>query len=60
MLVSPHLFKDGVEAAVALLNAGSVALDPGVHQVEGLDVQAYLSGLRAWRAADEADVLEDL
>jgi hypothetical protein len=60
MLFSPHFFKDGVEATVALLDAGSVALDPGVHQVEGLDIQAYLSGLRAWRAADQSGVLEDL
>ena len=47
MLFSVHLVEDGVEAAVALLDAGSVALDPGVHQVEGLDFQVYRPGLRA-------------
>jgi len=60
MLFSPYFVKDGVEAAVALLDAGSVALDPGVHQVEGLYLEAHRPGLRAWRAADEAGVLEDL
>ena len=29
--------QDGVQAAVALLDAAPVALDPGVHQVEGLE-----------------------
>ena len=43
MLFPVHFVEDGVEAAVALLDAGSVALDPGVHQVEGLDFQAYCS-----------------
>jgi len=60
MLFLLHFFEDGVEAAVALLDAGSVALDPGVHQVEGLYLEAHWPGLRAWRAADEAGVLEDL
>jgi len=60
MLVSPHLRQDSVQAAVALLGAAPVALDPGVHQVEGLDIQAYSSGLRASRAADEPGVLEHL
>jgi hypothetical protein len=55
-----HFFKDGVEAAVALLDAGSVALDPGVHQVEGLYLEAHRPGLRAGRAADEPGVLEHL
>jgi hypothetical protein len=59
MLFPVHCFEDGVEAAVALLDAGSVALDPGVHQVEGLDLEAYSSWLRAWRAGDEPGVLED-
>jgi hypothetical protein len=60
MLFPVHLVEDGVQAAVALLDAGSVALDPCVHQVEGLDFQAYFPGLRAGRAGDEAGVLEDL
>src|SRR6516225_6851725 len=60
ILVSLHLRQDGVEAAVALLDTGPVALDPRVHQVEGLDLQAYSSGLRAWRADDEPGVLEHL
>jgi hypothetical protein len=60
ILISPHLRQDGVQAAVTLLDAGPVALDPGVHQVEGLDIQAYYPRLRAWRAADKAGVFEDL
>jgi len=60
MLFPVHFAEDGVQAAVALLDAGSVALDPGVHQVESLDFQVYFSRLRAWRAGDEAGVLEDL
>jgi hypothetical protein len=55
-----HLLQDGVQAAVALLDAGSVALDPGVHQVEGLYPETYRPGLRAWRPADEPGVLEHL
>jgi len=43
-----------------LLDAGPVTLDPGVHQVEGLDIQAHYPGLRAGRAADEPGVLEHL
>jgi hypothetical protein len=39
--------QNGVEAAVALLDASPVALDPGVHQVQGLDIQVYFSRLRA-------------
>src|SRR6266566_1865935 len=53
-----HLGKDGVEAAVALLNAVPVAFDPGVHQVEGLDLQAHRPRLRSSRPADEPGVLE--
>jgi len=58
MLISPHLRQDGVQAAVALLDPGPVALDPGVHQVEGLDLQAHWPGLRPGRPADEPGVLE--
>jgi hypothetical protein len=58
MVFPLHFGQDGVEAAVALLDAGSVALDPGVHQVEGLDFQADRAGLRAGRAADEPGVFE--
>jgi hypothetical protein len=58
MFFPVHLVEDGVEAAVALLDAGSVALDPGVHQVEGLDLQAHRPGLRPGRPADEPGVLE--
>src|ERR1700736_3591233 len=58
ILVSLHLRQDGVEAAVALLDALPVALDPGVHQVEGLDLQAHRPGLRSARPADEPGVLE--
>jgi len=54
-----HFVEHGVEATVALLDAGPVTLDPGVHQVESLDIQAYVPGLRAGRATDEAGVLED-
>src|SRR5882724_7505759 len=57
MLFSPHIRQDGVQAAVTLLHAGAVALDPGVHQVEGLDVQANYPRLGAGRAADETGVL---
>jgi len=53
-----HLGQDGVQAAVALLEAGQVALDPGVHQVEGLDLQAHWPGLRPGRPADEPGVLK--
>src|ERR1700730_1019567 len=53
-----HLGQDGVEAAVALLDAVPVALDPGVHQVEGLDLQAHRPGLRSSRPADEPGLLE--
>jgi hypothetical protein len=60
IFVSFHLRQDGVEAAVALLDAVPVPLDPGVHQVQGPDIQAYYPRLRAGRAADEAGVLEDL
>jgi serine/threonine-protein kinase RsbW len=59
MLVSLHLRQDGVKAAVALLDAAAVALDPGVHQVEGLDLQAHRPGLRSSWPADEPGVLED-
>src|SRR5271166_616754 len=58
ILVSLHLRQDGVEAAVALLDAVPVALDPGIHQVEGLDLQAHRPGLRPSRPADEPGVLE--
>src|SRR6202035_4712944 len=58
ILFSLHLRQDGVEAAVALLDAGPVALDPGVHQVEGLDLQAHRPGLRSARPTDEPGVLE--
>src|SRR5689334_7018191 len=58
MLVSVHLRQDGVKAAVALLDAGPVALDPGVHQVEDPDLQAYRAGLRPSWPADEPGVLE--
>src|ERR1700754_1254091 len=58
MLVSLHLRQEGVKAAVALLDAVPVALDPGVHQVEGLDLQAHRPGLRPSRSADEPGVLE--
>src|SRR5580693_9457535 len=58
ILVSLHLRQDGVEAAVALLDALPVALDPGVHQVQCLDLQAHRPGLRASRPADEPGVLE--
>jgi hypothetical protein len=58
ILVSLHLRQDGVQAAVTLLDAGPVALDPGVHQVEGLDLQAHRPGLRPGRPADEPGVLE--
>src|SRR5215470_972754 len=60
MLVSPHLRQDGVQAAVALLDAGPVALDPGVHQVEGLHLQAHRPRLRPARPADQPGVLEHL
>jgi hypothetical protein len=60
MLFSPHVRQDGVQAAVTLLDAGAVALDPGVHQVEGLDVQANDPRLRAGRTADETGLLEHL
>src|SRR6266849_10871036 len=33
IFVSSHLRQDGVEAAVTLLDAAPVALDPGIHQV---------------------------
>ena len=36
-----HRIQDGVQAAVPLLDAASVALDPGVHQVEGRYLQVY-------------------
>src|SRR5689334_19141385 len=58
MFFSPHVVEDGVEAAVTLLDAGPVALDPGVHQVEGPDLQAYRPGLRPGRPGDEPGVLE--
>src|ERR1700724_3153022 len=58
ILVSLHLRQDGVEAAVALLDALPVALDPGVHQVQGLYLQAHRPGLRSARPADEPGVLE--
>src|SRR5215472_7304822 len=57
-LVSVHLRQDGVKAAVPLLDAAPVALDPGVHQVEDLDLQAHRPGLRPSRPADEPGVLE--
>src|SRR5690349_22475587 len=44
IFVSPHFVQDGVQAAVALLDAGPVALDPGVHQVEGLDLRCTRRG----------------
>jgi hypothetical protein len=55
-----HFVEHGVEASVPLLDAGPVALDPGVHQVESLDIQAYVPGLRAGRPADEAGVFQYL
>src|SRR2546423_235717 len=58
ILVSFHLRQDGVQAAVALLDAGPVALDPGIHQVEGPDLQAHRPGLRPGRPGDEPGVLE--
>jgi hypothetical protein len=58
MFFSPHFRQDGVQAAVALLDAGPVALDPGVHQVEGPDLQAHRPGLRPGRPGDEPGVLE--
>src|SRR6195256_4607329 len=58
MLVSLQLRQDGVEASVALFHAASVALDPGIQQVEGLSVQAHRPRLRASRSADEPGVLE--
>ncbi|HXL20369.1 MAG TPA: hypothetical protein VN961_22855, partial [Streptosporangiaceae bacterium] len=58
IFVSFHLRQDGVEAAVTLLDAVPVALDPGVHQVESLDLQAHRPGLRPSRPADEPGVLE--
>jgi hypothetical protein len=60
MLFSPHFRQDGVQAAVTLLDAGPVAFYPGVHQVEGLGLEADRPGLRAWRPADQAGVLEHL
>src|SRR6185312_7289425 len=53
-----HLGQDGVEAAVALLDASPVALDPRVHQVQGLNLQPHRPGLRPSRPADEPGVLE--
>src|SRR3984893_985603 len=58
IFVSVHLRQDGVEAAVALVDASPVALDPGVHQVQGLDLQADRPGLRPSWPADEPGVLE--
>src|SRR6266404_7046405 len=58
IFVSFHLRQDGVEAAVTLLDAVPVALDPGVHQVQGLDLQAHRPWLRPSRPADEPGVLE--
>jgi hypothetical protein len=58
ILISLHLRQDGVQAAVALFEAGPVALDPGVHQVESLDLQAHRPGLRPGRPADQPGVLE--
>src|SRR5712691_2518273 len=58
ILVSFHFRQDGVEAAVALLEAVPVALDPAVHQVQGLDLQAHRPRLRSSRPADEPGVLE--
>jgi len=60
MIFSPHFRQDGVQAAVTLLDAGPVAFYPGVHQVEGLGLEAHRPGLRARRAADQAGVLEHL
>jgi len=60
MFFSPHFRQDGVQAAVTLLDAGPVALDPGIHQVESLGLEADRPGLRARRAADEPGVLEHL
>ena len=51
IFVSSHLCQNGVEAAVTLLNAVPVALDPGVHQVQGLDLQAHRPRLRPTRPA---------
>ena len=45
ILVPLHRRQHGVEALVALLGAGSVPLDPRVHQVEGFGLQAYGPGL---------------
>src|SRR5258708_36629286 len=58
IFVSFHLREDGVEAAVTLLDAVPVELDPGVHQVQGLDLQAHRPWLRPSRPADEPCVLE--
>ena len=36
-----HRRQDGVQAAVAVLDAAPVTLDPGVDQVEDLDLQVH-------------------
>src|SRR4051812_16800559 len=58
ILFSVQFRQDGVQAAVTLLETGPVALDPGVHKVEGLDLEAHRAGLPARRPADETGVLE--
>src|SRR5579872_4604196 len=53
-----HRREDGVEPAVPLLSPAPVALDPGVHQVEDLGLQAYRPRLRPRRPADQPGVLQ--
>src|SRR5215831_19122723 len=54
-----HGRQEGVQAAVPLLGALPVALDPGLHLGEDLDFQSHRPGLRPTRPAHQPGVLQD-